>query len=304
MTMDAKGHAYYQSLLFQPQPVSSFDAPIVFSASTDDGHGLHQHPYEGIDSRFEMFNSCYSSPLNCGQPMPETPLRQYMQCPDEQALSIYNDHNSFSGCMGSLSPVPVDMAWGRQHPSEHSAHSRTVSRATSFTSNSSSWSSCPRSDLSRSDVSRSASPNASEMARWGEQQEQGTWRCAYPGCTSKSVFRRGCDLRKHYRRHTKSLYCRHAGCKQSSEGGFSSEKDRARHEAKHNPQIMCEWDGCSRVFSRVDNMVCLCRDLLLQTPTDFPVERSRKENTPSQASKVSAFWEISTNYTKTTTGVE
>jgi hypothetical protein len=42
-------------------------------------------------------------------------------------------------------------------------------------------------------------------------------------------------------------------------GGFSSKKDRARHEAKHNPRILCEWVGeggerCGRRFSRVDNM--------------------------------------------------
>ena len=42
-------------------------------------------------------------------------------------------------------------------------------------------------------------------------------------------------------------------------GGFSSKKDRARHEAKHNPRILCEWMGeggerCGRRFSRVDNM--------------------------------------------------
>lgn len=42
-------------------------------------------------------------------------------------------------------------------------------------------------------------------------------------------------------------------------GGFSSKKDRARHEAKHNPKILCEWIGeggerCGRKFSRVDNM--------------------------------------------------
>jgi len=42
-------------------------------------------------------------------------------------------------------------------------------------------------------------------------------------------------------------------------GGFSSKKDRVRHEAKHNPRILCEWIGadggmCGRKFSRVDNM--------------------------------------------------
>ncbi|RYO55856.1 hypothetical protein AA0116_g8824 [Alternaria tenuissima] len=37
-------------------------------------------------------------------------------------------------------------------------------------------------------------------------------------------------------------------------GGFSSKKDLARHEAKHNPGVLCDWEGCDRVFSRVDNM--------------------------------------------------
>jgi hypothetical protein len=100
-----------------------------------------------------------------------------------------------------------------------------------------------------------------------------TWRCAYPGCTSRAVFTRGCDLRKHYNRHSKHLFCRVDGCPQSAprgmdksrrgsvsaSGGFSSKKDRARHEAKHNPGIRCEWQGadgeeCGRVFSRMDNM--------------------------------------------------
>ena len=93
-----------------------------------------------------------------------------------------------------------------------------------------------------------------DLANFGLQNRDGTWRCAYPTCTSQSVFRRGCDLRKHYNRHRKYLFCRHQGCPQASHGGFSSKKDRDRHEAKHNPGILCEWEGCYRVFSRVDNM--------------------------------------------------
>jgi hypothetical protein len=62
-------------------------------------------------------------------------------------------------------------------------------------------------------------------------------------------------LRKHYRRHSKHLFCRYEGCPQATEGGFSSKKDRARHEQKHDPNILCEWEGCDRLFSRVDNMV-------------------------------------------------
>ncbi|KAJ9655322.1 hypothetical protein H2198_005777 [Neophaeococcomyces mojaviensis] len=111
------------------------------------------------------------------------------------------------------------------------------------------------------------------------------WRCAYPNCTSRAIFTRGCDLRKHYNRHSKHLFCRVDGCPQSEAacivvaqqqaiqagsdasdlsklailGGFSSKKDRARHEAKHNPGIKCEWRGpngeeCGRLFSRMDNM--------------------------------------------------
>jgi len=101
-----------------------------------------------------------------------------------------------------------------------------------------------------------ASPpsNPADLTRYGIPAGAGVWRCAYPACTSQALFRRGCDLRKHFNRHRKHLFCRHEGCPQSSEGGFSSKKDRARHEAKHNPGVVCEWDGCGRVFSRVDNM--------------------------------------------------
>lgn len=96
--------------------------------------------------------------------------------------------------------------------------------------------------------------NPGDLRRYGIPTGDGAWRCAHPGCTSQAVFRRGCDLRKHFNRHRKHLFCRHKGCPQSRQGGFSSKKDRARHEAKHNPGIVCEWDGCGRVFSRVDNM--------------------------------------------------
>ncbi|KAL9110246.1 MAG: hypothetical protein Q9227_005153 [Pyrenula ochraceoflavens] len=126
-----------------------------------------------------------------------------------------------------------------------------------------------------------------------------SWRCAFPHCTSRTIFTRGCDLRKHYHRHEKRFYCRHAGCPSSQPDphphphphplpghhhhhhhsdqsaaaaaaagltggkGFSSKKDRARHEAKHNPQVRCTWvwrnargeeERCGKVFSRVDNM--------------------------------------------------
>ena len=108
---------------------------------------------------------------------------------------------------------------------------------------------------SHSDFSRGDSPSTADLSGHGYVNIGGTWSCAFPACTSRATFTRGCDLRKHYKRHTKSLFCRHEGCPQAKDGGFSSKKDRARHEAKHNPGILCEWGGCERVFSRVDNMV-------------------------------------------------
>ncbi|CAG7950468.1 unnamed protein product [Penicillium nalgiovense] len=96
--------------------------------------------------------------------------------------------------------------------------------------------------------------NSGDLSNYGIPTGDGTWRCAHPGCSSQAVFHRGCDLRKHFNRHRKYLFCRYEGCPQSAKNGFSSKKDRARHEAKHNPGVFCEWGGCGKVFSRVDNM--------------------------------------------------
>jgi hypothetical protein len=101
---------------------------------------------------------------------------------------------------------------------------------------------------------QSTSASNADLTNYGIPAADGTWRCAHPGCTSQASFRRGCDLRKHFNRHRKYLFCRYEGCPQSLQSGFSSKKDRARHEAKHNPGVLCEWDGCGKVFSRVDNM--------------------------------------------------
>lgn len=108
---------------------------------------------------------------------------------------------------------------------------------------------------SPSPLSRSITPNSPDLREYGFPNKNGTWSCAYPGCTSRAVFTRGCDLRKHHKRHTKSFFCHHEGCPQATGGGFSSKKDLARHEARHNPGVLCDWEGCDRVFSRVDNMV-------------------------------------------------
>ena len=64
--------------------------------------------------------------------------------------------------------------------------------------------------------SRSASPNPADLHNFGFLLPDGrSWRCAFPNCTSQLAFTRGCDLRKHHKRHTKSLFCRHEECPQS-----------------------------------------------------------------------------------------
>lgn len=253
--MDAPNNAYFQPLLFHPQ-TSSMSTPMIYPTSLQEQQDMEPLPYDTMNP-YDSYDPSYPCSMSYGQPMSQTPLSQWMQQEQQrQTLSSYPRQTSSSPYMTNLSPPAAEsLCYHSDH--QHDSSREMLSRVPSFTSMSScAWASPRASDHPRSDMSRSASPNASEMARYGHLQAQGTWRCAFPGCTSKSIFRRGCDLRKHYRRHTKSLFCRYAGCKQASDGGFSSEKDRARHEAKHDPQIACEWKGCGRVFSRVDNMVC------------------------------------------------
>lgn len=155
-------------------------------------------------------------------------------------------------------------------PSSLSSLSRSPSPALySMTSNTTPAPS--RSTLRSNSTSSNSSLHAYGIPVADPMSHQPAWRCAYPGCTSRATFTRGCDLRKHYNRHSKHLFCRVDGCPQSQaaalsrstdgtlSGGFSSKKDRARHEAKHNPGIKCEWTGphgeeCGRIFSRMDNM--------------------------------------------------
>ena len=102
------------------------------------------------------------------------------------------------------------------------------------------WPTLHPDDVNASSDSRSTSPNPADLHNFGFPLPDGrSWRCAYPNCTSQVAFTRGCDLRKHYRRHTKSLFCRHEECPQSREGGFSSRKDRDRHESKVRPVVSC-----------------------------------------------------------------
>jgi hypothetical protein len=169
------------------------------------------------------------------------------------ASPAFSTHSSQHSSLTSLSRSPSPALYSM--PLSHTHHSGPTRSTLRSNSTSSSTSSLHAYGIPVTD------PHTSQPA----------WRCAYPGCTSRATFTRGCDLRKHYNRHSKHLFCRVEGCPQSQQaaaarstdgtlsGGFSSKKDRARHEAKHNPGIKCEWKGhggeeCGRVFSRMDNM--------------------------------------------------
>lgn len=87
----------------------------------------------------------------------------------------------------------------------------------------------------------------------GYQDTNGDWRCNYSGCRSNKVFLRACDLRKHYRSHQKTYFCKERDC-HWSKVGFSSSKDCQRHMRSHRPMIKCsaaESLSCTRVFSRL-----------------------------------------------------
>ncbi|OQO01639.1 hypothetical protein B0A48_12675 [Cryoendolithus antarcticus] len=113
-------------------------------------------------------------------------------------------------------------------PSRNASTASNVSKTHSMKSYASSITSTPR----------SLSPDPCDSTRCGFVETSGLWRCGWPGCTSPSRFERICDLRKHYKRHYKVLCCRYPGCPKAGKAGFSNKKDRARHEAKHNPEIV------------------------------------------------------------------
>ncbi|KAE8377390.1 hypothetical protein BDV26DRAFT_304956 [Aspergillus bertholletiae] len=74
------------------------------------------------------------------------------------------------------------------------------------------------------------------------------------------------DFRRRDRQHVKRFFCRYKNCLQSEpdspsfkKRGFTTRKDRDRHEARHKPEIRCQWrneqgEQCTRLFSRMDNM--------------------------------------------------
>ncbi|KAB8219343.1 hypothetical protein BDV33DRAFT_231581 [Aspergillus novoparasiticus] len=91
-------------------------------------------------------------------------------------------------------------------------------------------------------------------------------RCPVPRSRSTARLATPPDVRRPHRQQVKRFFCHYENCPQSvpdpqnpSKRGFAIRKDRDRHEAKHKPEIRCQWrnqhgEQCTRLFSRMDNM--------------------------------------------------
>ena len=181
--------------------------------------------------------------LNSPATHSNAPSASYQQQPATWGSSLYPELSSTSGHMPPQAFAPPSQyvswpttAYPQLQPMDFSSGQRAPSQgvvvpSTPFAPQALSnapWPSLHPDDAEApSDMSRSTSPNPSDLYNFGILLPDGrSWRCAYAGCTSQARFTRGCDLRKHYNRHTKSLFCRHEDCPQAHEGGFSSNKDR------------------------------------------------------------------------------
>ncbi|QKX53315.1 uncharacterized protein TRUGW13939_00393 [Talaromyces rugulosus] len=231
----------------QPQPLVMSTSPSpTTTAYPYPQPAFYESQYYQVPFMAGSFDSSASvSPVSPVSPVWNSHPQQQQQQQFEFAMQRYAE--DAAARQQQINPVPSYHAVPRlSHPRRHHIHNHYHQKQQHQQRHlpSSSSSSSPS-------ITSDSLDNLSDC---GVRSANGTWRCAHPGCSSKTVFTRACDLRKHYNRHRKYLFCRFDGCPQSREGGFSSKKDRARHEAKHNPQITCEWQGCGRVFSRADNM--------------------------------------------------
>ena len=287
---------FYQTSLNSSERAALYDAtldmPLDDSLSEyqayDQSHWMTYSSYEGVQPMMAYSTDTINTPFplldtshpptatNLIPPTPQTTIQtpfnfdaapnQYSSShlsttPSYPQLPSQHSVRSLSSLSRSCSPIPASY-------DHFNASHQTPSPVPSSSGLQ------PRPALRSDSTSSSTSLHAYGITVPSADPTTQAWRCAYPGCTSRATFIRGCDLRKHYNRHSKHLFCRVDGCPQSQAaaeaaarpqidgvltGGFSSKKDRARHEAKHNPGIRCEWKGpegeeCGRVFSRMDNM--------------------------------------------------
>ncbi|CAI7636864.1 unnamed protein product [Penicillium palitans] len=209
-------------------------------------HFYHSQPFANMGSmHFPPSIEVQPEPYPTFNAQLNTANEQWFPCPPHSSDPIPETFFSVPRSVSATRSVPT--------PTPHLYQSTTTTSIASSPPHSLSDPDSPPAAPGSASGSGSGS-NSGDLSNYGIPTGDGNWRCAHPGCSSQAVFHRGCDLRKHFNRHRKHLFCRYEGCPQSAKNGFSSKKDRARHEAKHNPGVFCEWEGCGKVFSRVDNM--------------------------------------------------
>ncbi|KMQ48609.1 Zinc finger, C2H2 [Trichophyton rubrum] len=251
-------------------------------------YSLEEQPLQADDAAAQACSSPEGwTPFHLLQPTPDR-TQNHGRCGD-MSLPSSNDNQEIVGqsCQAANNHDSVGQAESSEGAAGASSSSPDIQVPASSSSNSSTIGDTPVLVQEIGETSSSSSlplslPIKPTLKRnrpaYSSQARPQAWRCAYPKCSSQKIFTRPCDLRKHYRRHSQRFYCRFPGCphfgvgheaagasmttpRASGKGRrlcgrrwFSSEKDRARHEAMHNPQIRCAWEGCNRVFSRLDNM--------------------------------------------------
>ena len=230
----------YPSRTEQPALVLLPDGTMCdpFAPFLQHPHQYHPHFHHQLDQTHAYSPHAYSTPI--------VPLNEQIQVQNVTCSPL--PANVSIGSFETLAAVPLKLS--DQSPTVTEGERGRIPTLPSRTSHTS-----YAQGYSQSEALELIPPTLSEMTECGYLNNNGSWSCAYPDCSSRSTFTRACDLRKHYKRHAKYLFCRYENCLKAKEGGFSSKKDRARHEAKHTPSVVCEWEGCERIFSRVDNMV-------------------------------------------------
>ena len=243
--------------LVQPAPLISQDLyPLMPTLQLDSNLLQHRQPSLPSVPVWQYNTQDYTQLPGTYSRQSQWNMASWDQFNQNATLSIQQNqpslhYNAYRGAAHTApQPSKTDAMSNYLSPERKSQWTPTQSYYTTATSDTS-----LAFDLAVSDMSRSVSPDPKTLMAYGYRNTDNSWSCAWPGCTSCTRFTRACDLRKHYKRHSKTLFCRYDGCPQSTKAGFSSNKDRARHEAKHNPMIICEWESCRRLFSRVDNMV-------------------------------------------------
>ncbi|KAJ5964900.1 uncharacterized protein N7479_004776 [Penicillium vulpinum] len=237
-------------LAMNSQNVSGYTTQQIDKWCTESepaGDCYQSQPFPNMGSmHFPQLAEVQSEPFPTYNNQLNTASEQWLPCP----------HHSSNTIPETFFSIPRSISTARSVPAPTNHLPKSTATTTSISSSPARSFSDPDSPSPavNSASGSGSSSNAGDLSNYGIPTGNGNWRCAHPGCSSKAVFHRGCDLRKHFNRHRKYLFCRYEGCPQSSRNGFSSKKDRARHEAKHNPGVFCEWEGCRKVFSRVDNM--------------------------------------------------